>query len=809
MSPNAQRGVPKTSVRKPVGHQVHDKGNLVSSLPSGQRRSGRSSARGEMAHVVPALGQVGGVVGDDDDVQQQQMGRGSLLGGAGGEEGGLMLQGMMSKFERGGEMESMMMSSAPVSERRSPLEEQRRRGMAHLRGDDDDSDDEEEDLAAYMTEIADEAQAWQVNNALNNTMYNLWENRDDDGYDSDADLEPGVKPGDPDWIDLDNHEHVRKNAEGEYVFDIEAQDMEDMKRICVENDYELDEPRYADKDENEDPVTQTFEWKYYFRDIMDLNNPLLFKPSKPMSNAVLPLKKHGPELDDFLYAATNHASKYSRVESKAKHADSRREPRPTFPRERTLPDAEFVDRYKGYLFVTGLVPHLDDSTGEVKDIDEVTHRQTVEEEVAKLFEGVKSVDVWPATSTSAYVGFKTKLNAKKAMIDSAKKGLLRVVHEVALRRYKCKQEGSISEEKEKFVAASPMGVESILKVTGLPENITSAELLQSMFPPGSKIDALFGPLTKDDYHRASSTTALINLASADLVSKALKSRNIASNASEVGKRSIQVLRAKRERVFAGWIGTHRTFAGSKLGARLIVTGDVPPNDMFLSHHDMLHISGLPSDVTLDDLAVFFQPFSADRRDVYGSGHIVRCSQGMPTGSAYVGFELPGEIEKVKEMYKDGKATIGGAEVLFRPVRDKLLRRGVRSQVRPSRTAEELRRDLRDWERHVDPKDIQYLEDNGIEKGVLDEIMITLRHHNRTFAASDQAVSGEKLYQERKTGHHYRDMVRHYIRELKSCIGTKEDPGLLYWGMHYPDQEIDLRIFEEEENRIKELRKKGV
>jgi hypothetical protein len=65
------------------------------------------------------------------------------------------------------------------------------------------------------------------------------------------------------------------------------------------------------------------------------------------------------------------------------------------------------------------------------------------------------------------------------------------------------------------------------------------------------------------------------MASADKVALALKSANIINNASLVGKRSVQVLRAKRERVFDGW-EEMRSFAASKLGTRLIVTGDVPP-----------------------------------------------------------------------------------------------------------------------------------------------------------------------------------------------------------------------------------------
>ena len=476
-----------------------------------------------------------------------------------------------------------------------------------------------------------------------------------------------------------------------------------------------------------------------------------------------------------------------------------------------MPPEEFVNRYKGYLFVTGLVPHLDEKTGEALDFEDPLHRQSIAEDVAKLFRG-SSVDVCPASSTSAFIGFATKLDAKKAMLESAGDGRLRANHPIKLLKYERSKEGEgkMMEEEAKFVGTSPAGADSILRVTGLPKSTTSAELFASMFPPGSRLEAMFGPFSNDDYFRVSPTTALINLASSDLVSKALKSSNIANNAAVgIGTRPIQVLRAKRERVFDQWVGVNRAFGASKLGKRLFVTGDIPPHEMHLSHNDMLHISGLPPTVTLDDLAAFFQPFSADRRDVFGSGHIVRCSQGMPTGSAYVGFELPGEIDKVRDVYGDGRANIGGCEATLRPLGDKLLRRGKRETARPSRTIEELRADLHDWERHVDPDEIAELATLGIDKGVLDEIMLTMRHNNRTFAAGDQSILGERLYEERQVGTHYRDVVRKYLSVLKSCVGTREDPGLMYEAMFRPDQEVDTGLFDIEEARIRELRNKGI
>ena len=56
---------------------------------------------------------------------------------------------------------------------------------------------------------------------------------------------------------------------------------------------------------------------------------------------------------------------------------------------------------------------------------------------------------------------------------------------------------------------------------------------------------------------------------------------------------------------------------------------------------------------------------------------------------------------------------------------------------------------------------------------------------------------------------YKILVRKYLKILKSCVATKEDPGLLYEAMFPPDQDVDLGLFDIEENRIKELRRKGV
>ena len=230
----------------------------------------------------------------------------------------------------------------------------------------------------------------------------------------------------------------------------------------------------------------------------------------------------------------------------------------------------------------------------------------------------------------------------------------------------------------------------------------------------------------------------------------------------------------------------------------------------LSHHSMLHVSGLPSDVSLQDLASFFQPLSTDSRDVLGSGRIVRCARGVPTATdAYVGFELPGEIDRAVAAL-GARASIGGADVVLTAVADRRqLRRGVRETSRPERAVDELRSDLDDWERHVDPADLAELEALGVRKDVLDEVMRTLRHGNRTFAAADQAIAGERLYEDHAPGGHYREVVQTYLDVVRSCAGTREEPGLLYEAMFEPDMDVDTRLFDMEVERIGEQRKRGI
>ena len=635
-------------------------------------------------------------------------------------------------------------------------------------------------------------------------------------------------------------------------------------------------PRNDSNRQTELRNVETYEYRTYLRDVSQLGrDPTLIESTDhPVSDAVLPIRPHGGTVDDFLFAVNNHPSKFISMERRQRHPDGERRARPVVPPGRANPSEEFLDGYKGFLYVSGLLPTVDDE-GEMVGIEDPMNRQTVSERAA-LLAGVRSTDVSPAGPTSAFIGFKTKVEAKDAMVRMAEEGRavehpvevagyeMPVDAEIAMKAAEGKDLSSSSDSDSSdsesdssssdsdsdgisvkaaegedsssssdsdssdsesdssssdsdsdgvseadFVAASPDGASSIVKLTGLPPDATSLEILQTIFPPGTPLEGHFGPLAPDDVYRPSATTALVRLKSAKLAGDMLKSKNAKSNAATIGVRHPRVMRAKRERVFDKWAGVHGSRSLSKLGPKLLVTGDLPPNEMYLSHHSMLHVSGLPADVSLKDLAAFFQPYSTDRRDVLGSGHIVRCARGVPTGDAYVGFELPGEVDRALSALGN-MASIGGADVVLTPVVDRRqLRRGVRETSRPERAVDELRSDLDDWERHVDPADLAELEALGVRKDVLDEVMRTLRHGNRTFAAADQAIAGERLYEDHAPGGHYREVVQTYLDVVRSCAGTREEPGLLYEAMFEPDMDVDTRLFDMEVERIGEQRKRGI
>jgi hypothetical protein len=119
---------------------------------------------------------------------------------------------------------------------------------------------------------------------------------------------------------------------------------------------------------------------------------------------VAPLAIHGPDLDDFLEAAMEHPTRYMTVESDINlHPQSKREPKPIIPRNRANPPVEFVQKYKRFLYVTGLPPLEVD--GAPFDKDNWSHVNQMQTSVAELIGDCIDIErISPANDHSAFVG---------------------------------------------------------------------------------------------------------------------------------------------------------------------------------------------------------------------------------------------------------------------------------------------------------------------------------------------------------------------------------------------------------------------
>jgi hypothetical protein len=260
-------------------------------------------------------------------------------------------------------------------------------------------------------------------------------------------------------------------------------------------------------------------------------------------------------------------------------------------------------------------------------------------------------------------------------------------------------------------------------------------------------------------------------------------------------------------VHAGFTGPVKDDEVRVMGPRLIVDGDMPPKDFFQSHPRCIHVRNLdPLVSTPEMLTDLFQPFSELPRKIT-SIEQVTCEAGLPTDRAYVGFDLPGEAEACIEKCK-GMIRVGDRKILMRLVDDRVVPQTpmYRAEKRPARSAEELWDDLNNWEKHVDPSDVEYLEAHGVSKVVLDEALRRIRRENPTFGPLDQAVRSEAIEPDTAPGDLYKEIVQLYIKTLKDCIATPVNVGATYEMLHMPGEDIDLSIFEEWEKKKAEIEK---
>ena len=246
--------------------------------------------------------------------------------------------------------------------------------------------------------------------------------------------------------------------------------------------------------------------------------------------------------------------------------------------------------------------------------------------------------------------------------------------------------------------------------------------------------------------------------------------------------------------------------------KILVDGDLPFDNFFLSHGAVLYLCTVAPSITKDEITAFFQPFCVQRRDMNGSVEIIKSIDGHPTGRVYVGFDLASELDRAWESISDsGRGTImlneAGPPIRIKPVQEKILIRGTKLSERSERTQEELLECLHmSWQDHVDPKDIGLLESFGVsKKDVLEDAFMSARFNNPSFSYEDLAREGERLHGEKTPGQEYSDFVKLYVETLKELASTREDPGILYESMFLPQEEMDFSLLDEEEERLAKLK----
>lgn len=484
-----------------------------------------------------------------------------------------------------------------------------------------------------------------------------------------------------------------------------------------------------------------------------------------------------------------------------KHSESRREPRPIkHPSSREEPTVEFIQEHKAFIYASNLPrPVIDDRLGVWAN---PLHRHKVTEYVAKQF-GVPATDVFPATMHSAYIGFRSPNEASDFCVASDKNRQLSYHVEASLySNVDNNVDSTESKGKKDFVSAAESS-ECIIYLQNIPPGTTKDMILQHINETDRVIE-------QPEIMFETATNVLLRFTSSDNANALLQDSKLNSILWNMGHQNILFQSALRQVKHSHFGGNAQLFPIKKIVDRLLVVGDTPSSDFFLSHSGVLHLTNVPANVTKTEISAYFQPYCLEKRDIEGSIEIVKSICGRPTGRVYVGFDLEMEIEAaLTDIIKSNRQIRlrdSGSTCRVKIVREDI-KKGKKLGPRTYRTEEELWESLRCWEDYVDPKDLEYFESKGIYKEVLEEAFIAARYHNPTYGVEDQARRGERLLSKKKPGQHFREFVETYVSSLKELIPTKDNPGEAYIQQFRPGEEIDFELLKKEEQRMRKLKEK--
>lgn len=483
-----------------------------------------------------------------------------------------------------------------------------------------------------------------------------------------------------------------------------------------------------------------------------------------------------------------------------KHPESRREALPIIhPFHRVQPSRDFIQAHKAFIYASN-IPHpiLDDKLG---SWDNPVHKHKVTEYVAEKF-SVSPTDVFPATMNSAYIGFTSSKEASDFSIASDKNRQLSYKVEASSFSAGADDKSTASKEMKEFLAKAET-LDCIVHLQNVPPGMTEEAIIQYLNDAIKDIEV---PQVFFD----SPTNVLLCFTSSGNASALLNNSKLHVSLWDMGHQKILFQPAHRAVVHSHFGGKGQSFPIKKTVDRLLVDGDIPSEDFFLSHAGVLHLENVPLTMTKKEISEYFQPYCMEKRDVEGSIEFVKSICGQVTGRAYIGFDLDMEVEAafkdITESNKEIRLRNEGPFSRVKIVREDL-KKGEKLGPRSYRSQEELWKSLRCWEEYVDPKDLEYFESKGIYKEVLEEAFIAARYHNPTYGVEDQARKGERLLKNKEPGQHYREFVQSYVKTLKEMIPTKENPGEPYKAMFMPDEEIHFDFLDQEEDRTRKLKQK--
>lgn len=593
------------------------------------------------------------------------------------------------------------------------------------------------------------------------------------------DDEDPYDPIDHQGFDPDTHPDVSKDSEGNIVlnYDPEYPDyvyVPGSESDAALDDLELEEEPWQGQGERDEIREVDPEEAFFDRDVFDFEAP---RPEDlipdEIANMLLPLKVEGPGLDGFLEATFDHPSKYAELRRYNHHPESLREPKHNFPNNRVQPSEDFVTSHMRFLFVSGL-PHFVDSEGELGDLENPIHRLEVSKVVSEML-GVKTGSISPASMTSAFVGYEKKEDLYKFFKQGPKYST--VDRPLKISAYTV-EEGDGSG----FLAD-----EAVVKLEDVPAGVSLAKLSHLIFPAGSEIGAIYGPLAIDDIKQLTPTSILVRMKSKEQVESALSSSLVQERLATLGHYEAQFFRARRELHHHGYTGPNKGQSYKRQGMRLVVDIDTPSKEFFQCHAGVIQLRNIATSMTKEDISTHFEPMSEDRRDVTGSVEFATCSQNKRTDIVYVGFERFGEAEAVVKGC-NGLMNLGKGPVTARIVKEKFhpeVAAAIR-EARPERSAEELLESV-NWENFVDPKEVKELEALGIRKEVLADAFHSMRYHNQSYGSLDWGLRSEKLDPDlTEPGQQMRDTMQLYIDSLKVVGGS---PDITYADiMTFPEEE---------------------